>query len=645
MRAIFFYGLTALVIGVHAPAKAQDEKRSFTDAELATMPAPGPNPFLSYLPVEAEVDWDYWHAWRDYTSRLRAEERARASRGVTVVTEIEPNDSQGGAQVLSTFGTGDGDVNEIQVAGDIATGPTPGSFTIGAEDDGAIPLATTVSINSGEILSASGTIGDGPHGSSGTGSADFDFFALPGLLEGDVISFEVDTANPSADLDPNTAIWDSAGNLLAFNEDINPAAGDYDSRLSFTTPADGTYFLSIGGWKGGGQSAVLPGDPFDSSSGTGAASEGSYTVLIGLNTLDVDCYGLNLEPGDMLGADGQGAATALELLLPDGSLQMGSTGSGAGLYPAASPLPGGNVTIDHVTFESGQHAICLTGDPGASYTLNLGAFRHIFEGTTDKQILFVDFDGAEIDTSIFGGPGVRTLSPLSAFLANWGLAPSDEDAVIDAILASMEETITQDLAAQGNSAFDVEIRNSRDHADTFGVDPNVSRLIVGGTIAESGIQTIGIAQSIDPGNFEAGESALTLLDLLSADASNPNSLNRFPVDASSDIIELVGTGVGNITAHEAGHFLGNWHTENSTAGTGPSIMDRGGNLAGSVGVGQDGIFGSGDDIDVDFTIDLFSFAEGFIGNEHTNEKTAFGLTSGDGVVVDGVFEDRFEEPN
>ncbi|MEN1729354.1 MAG: hypothetical protein AAGJ52_13025, partial [Pseudomonadota bacterium] len=544
--------------------------------------------------------------------------------------------------VIGSFGTADGETAELLIEGSFAAAPTPSPFTISAEDNGSIPLASELIIQSGESFEANGTIGDGPHGSAGSGSADFDFIELPNLLAGDLISVEVLTANPTGDLDPNTALWDSSGNLLAFNEDIG--AGNFDSRLVYSVENDGDLFLSIGGWKTGGQNAVLPGDPFDSASGTGAASEGAFSVTIGRNASDVDCYALDLEPGDMLGADGQGNVSVVELFLANGSLQMGSRGSGAGLYPGASPLPGGSVTIDFVTFESDRHAICLQGDEGA-YTLELGAFRQIFEGTRRKQILFVDFDGAEIDTSIFGGPGLRTLSPLVDFLPNWGLTAADEDAVIDAILASMEETITQDLAGQSNSFFSVEIRNSRDDDDTFGVDPNVSRLIVGGTIDESGISTIGIAQSIDPGNFEAAESALTLLDLLSAPAGNPNSLNQFAIQPGLDIIDLVGIGVGNITAHEAGHFLGNWHTENSGAGTGPSIMDRGGNLAGSVGVGSDGVFGSADDIDVDFGIDVFSFAEGFTGNENTNEKTAFALTCGTGPDIEGlIFEDRFEVP-
>ena len=55
--------------------------------------------------------------------------------------------------------------------------------------------------------------------------------------------------------------------------------------------------------------------------------------------------------------------------------------------------------------------------------------------------------------------------------------------------------------------YDIEIVTSRDSTDAFGfpLDPfgsaNVSRVIVGGTIGELGIGTIGIAETIDVGNF------------------------------------------------------------------------------------------------------------------------------------------------
>ncbi|MEM1081356.1 MAG: hypothetical protein AAGH65_07220, partial [Pseudomonadota bacterium] len=634
--------LSALVahspVSAHRPIDYNQPKRLYSEAELETLTPPGPNPFISYLPVEAEVDWWYWIAKMKYEARIKAQaEAAVPGRGVPIVNEVEPNDGLDQLQNLDTFGTGDGLVSEIVISGTLGQPTT--AFTIDPEDNGAIPLATLLTIAPGQVLTADGAIGDGPHGSGGTGNADFDFFEIQNVVAGETLSIEVLTDNPSGDLDPNTAIWDASGNLLGFNEDIG--GGNFDSRLTITAPSNGDYFLSIGGWKSGGQAAVLPGDPFNSGSGTGTASEGNYTVLIGLDSGggDIDCFGLNLVPGDLFGAGGVDAAELLEVFTDNGELQMGSDQSFTSIYPAANPLPSGNASLDFVAYNDEEHGLCVQG-AGGDYEVRIAAFRQIFEGTDNKQTLFIDFDGATINPSIFNGPNEdRDLSPLADFLAGWGLTPADEDALIDAIMVSIEESITQDLALQNNANFDVEILNSRDHADPFG-QPNVSRVIVGGTIAESGISTIGIAQSIDPGNFEAGETGLTLLDLLSAPANNPNSLNRFNVDPSATQIELVAVGVGNITVHEAGHFLGNWHTENSTAGAGPAIMDRGGNLPGTVGVGPDNIFGTADDIDVDFIPDLFSFAEGFSGTEHTNQNTAFALTSGS----DDIFADSFETP-
>lgn len=454
---------------------AADDKPGYTDEQLETMTPPGPNPFLSFLPAEAEVDWEYWHAKAAYESRLRAG-RALPSTRLLSVNEVEPNDTLATAQVIAGFGTGAGDDPEADIAG------------------------------------------------SATGG-------------------------------------------------------------------------------------------------------------------DIDCYSVALETGDILGVAAANPASRVEVFEPGGELQMGSAQDASFIYPAASPMPGGGRVANFVSYTSDNHFVCVRGT--GSYTARLRVFRPVLEGTSDTHILFVDFDGATINPSIFGGPNEdRTLSPLSNFLAGWGLTPADEDAVIDAVMASISETIEDDLGNGENPAFSVELRNSRDHADPFG-QPNVSRLIVGGTIAELGVSTIGIAQTIDPGNFETEESAVTLLDLLSAGAGNPNSLNQFALGGGATRLDVVGIGVGNITAHEAGHYLGNWHTEQFAASSDPSIMDQGGNLAGTVGIGPDNIFGTADDFDVDFTPDAFVGSEGFTGTEHTNENTRYGLTGGGGGPS-GIFADGFE---
>jgi hypothetical protein len=219
---------------------------------------------------------------------------------------------------------------------------------------------------------------------------------------------------------------------------------------------------------------------------------------------------------------------------------------------------------------------------------------------------------------------VVQLSPLAAFQAKWGIPRIQEDAVIDAIVARVTENVKQDLIASGlNTRFKLKILNSRDHADPFG-QANVSRIIIGGTVAESGVDTIGVSQSIDPGNFETEETSLVLLDYLSDPAGDDASLNTY-LTAASNRISFVGSAIGNVTSHEAGHFFGNWHVDqfNDQA----NLMDQGGNFAQLYGVGPDTVGGTADDPDIDFGDDTFNPSEGFLGIEETLGRVVFGVTS------------------
>jgi hypothetical protein len=304
----------------------------------------------------------------------------------------------------------------------------------------------------------------------------------------------------------------------------------------------------------------------------------------------------------------------------------------SGIYPASSPLPGGGTASSaYLVSETGTYTAAVAFGEGA-YGLELRAFRPPQEATGTRQKLFLDFDGATVDTTKFGAGGTQPsiLSPLSSFLAGWGLTGADEDAVIDAILAVVEANLDSDIRLTGaNPKFDIEILNSRDDADVYG-DPDVSRIIVGGTIAESGISTIGIAQSIDIGNYDQAEDSLVLLDLLSAPAGDPNSLNSIPLGGGATIIDIIGVGVGNVIAHEAGHYFANFHTDSFNDV--PNLQDSGGNMPAFVGVGIDGIFGTGDDNDVDFITDEYAPEESFSGMEDTKNALAFGLTANSDVL-------------
>ena len=575
--------------------------------------------------------------------------------GLITVGESESNNTIATANSVP-LGLDVGEDFAVDVTGSIDVASP--SIILTAEDDGSIPLANDTGLVPGASVFAflSTEIGDGPFGAT---SGDYDFYRVSAPA-GAKITVDIDAQSIGSSLDSVVGIYNSAGILLDFNDD---SGGTLDSFLSFTAPTTDDYFVVVRGFGSGFQS-----DPFDSSSGGGVGSTGTYFVTIGLDEVNEDFFAVDLQPGDIFGANVGGGATHLTFRDPSGSELIGSGQDATFVHPAASPLPGGgNAALSWVVDAAGTYTIAVDGGSGP-YDLNLRVFRPELESQqrTDHQILFLDFDGETLDTSIFGLPGQRTLSPLSAFLDGWELDADDESAVIDAIVAAVEENFT-DVGLIGNNGdritdgidghYQIEIINSRDHSDPFGfpLDPfggtNVSRVIVGGTIGELGIGTIAIAESIDVGNFEIEETAVVLLDLLSASAANPNSLNQYALGLGATIIDLIGVGIGNIIAHEAGHFFANWHTDQLNLLA--NIMDQGGNLDNTVGVGPNRIFegGAGDDVDVDFGDDLFIPNEGFTGTEDTLNSIAFGLSTGTvdpGMIVvassPAQNEQRFTQP-
>ena len=612
----------------------------YTEIEAANLHPLWPNPLLALLPAEAKPDYNLWQTRMHAQAQRQAKSQFRKS--APRVNEIEPNNSQASATFLGNFGTGISDQAEQIVIGTLTPPPLPASVGPFAEDDGSIGSATILTLSSRNSVRFSGTIGDGLYGSSGQQKGDFDLVGIVATA-GQTIVVDIDTPSPTEDLDSIVAIFAADGTLLTFNDD-DPTGNSYDSYLEYTVSTDGTYYVAIAGFHTYPTDATsFLQDPFNSGSGPGAGSEGIYQATIGLDIpADVDYFSFELRAGDILGASVTGSTRLLEFYDPAGALMIGSSQDVTAVYPNLSPLPrGGNAVLSTVIPQEGRYAIAATKGSGP-YELELTVHRPLLEQEEPQtvQTLFIDFDGAVLNPVIFGGPDeLRSLSPLSAFMTRWGLSAADESALIDAILASVVENLATDIGGTFGSGrngdytvtgrageFAIRILNSRDHDDPFG-QPHVSRIIVGGTIEESGLQTIGIAQSIDVGNFNTSESALVLLDLLSEPASNPNSLNRFGIDASRTKLELVGTGVGNIIAHEAGHFFGDWHTDNGNQST-PNLMDQGGNLPNTVGTGADNVFGTADDVDVDFGPDIYAAPEKFRGTEDTLQTIAFGLSSG-----------------
>jgi hypothetical protein len=644
-RTVAAVGACVLALAAFAPAAAQaapggaDPGPSAADrvalsagvplaakAAAGTRPA-GPNPFLALLPDPSTADYSGWAAYLDKKapaaakSRLKLQTAARALVSSPVVAdEDEPagtrgaNENPAAAQLVKGFGTAAAQNPKARLLGGLSPETvTASTVAPNTEDDGSIPLAGETGIGIlRDGISTTGEVGDGPHGKAGTGTGDFDFYRVDANV-GEIITAETDT--PTGPLDTVMYLYDAAGAVLARDDD---GGTGFDSKIVYPVAVTGTYYVMVIGY------SANPADPMDPASGDGAGSEGPYALSILSAEDDRDFYAVKLRKGDVLAASVKGSATYLTVHDTTAREVHGSEQDASSLYPLSSPLPGGgNAVTDYVATKAGWHYLGV-GKGKGSYDVTVEAYRPALEGAKPVQTVFLDFDGARFNTGIFNGDGVVQLSPLSAFLAKWGIARVDEDAVIDIAAARVAENLQQDMIASGlNGRFKLKVTNSKDHADTYG-KANVSRIIVGGTVAESGVDTIGIAQSIDPGNFETEENALILLDYLSDPVGDEASLNTY-LTADSDRITFVGDALGNVISHEAGHFFGDWHTDqfNDT----PNLMDQGGNFGPMFGVGPDNVGGTADDVDVDFGDDTLNPGEGFLGTEDSLGRIVFGVTS------------------
>ncbi len=615
------------------------------------------NPYLSFLPAEVTPDLDGWRV------RLEQVAASRVQRGAsTFYQEIEPpaalflNDAPALAEPLPPVALDD----LLLVRGQVLDQTVElGDFGSGGLDlGGSIPTAVELNalgVRGGPRYSGDGFVGNGAHGSAGTGSGDFDVFSIAGLA-GQQLSVLAATPDPGSTLDVFLAVANSTGLVIAFEDSI--IVGGFfvssDAAITLRLPLDDDYFVIVGG--SSEDSGFLPQDLFDAGSGPGVGTEGTYRLHLSLDSAAAssrDLFALDLEAGDVLAATlREGADHRIAFLDDTGELLVGSRFDLSALYPASSPLPaGGDASVAHVAAQAGRYLLAVepTGPfVPELYGVELGIFRADSGSMTDgskqrrgdtiPQGLFLDFDGAVVDRAIFFGsvlpPELVELSALSAFLDRWSLPGDAESMVIDAVLATVEQELSEMVRALGGNGdfeatgllgeFDIEIRNSRDHAAQLGD----ARIVVGGSIEELNIGTIGIAEAIDPGNFERAKTAVVLLDLLSEEAMNANSLNGVELGLGVDLIDLLGVALGRIAAHEAGHLFGNFHTERDI---GPvSIMDSGGRLELLLGLGDDGVFGTGDDGPVSLLTDEYSRREPFQGVEETLEVVSFGLPFGTG---------------
>ncbi|MGI9470071.1 MAG: Ig-like domain-containing protein [Rubripirellula sp.] len=377
---------------------------------------------------------------------------------------------------------------------------------------------------------------------------------------------------------------------------------------------------------------------------------------------DLDTFAFDLRAGDILDVATYGAAGAYTILDANGQFWYGVDGPQSFGYPADSPLQNqGLASFAQVVPEDGRYYLSLapTTTEG-NYTAGLRVYRPVVESLPigSQQILYVDLDGGFYPRSVFSDgtglpqPGVVRIPGLRESLPLLGINQLDTGSynrLIDLSIAETQRMFAElgnstngDYVNTGNPGdFGITILNSRDHADP-GFNPLVTRVILGGTVDDIEIDTIGISETIDIGNFSMDDIVIGALDSVLDIATIP------PIGPNASIVEAISDFLAFLISHEAGHSFGMRHTTSDTqpqkTGSLYNIMDQGpgSDFEDTMGIGPDGIFGTIDDVNVDFIDDVFAQSEGLDGFNYTPGSLSNTLGTGTmgGGLSGRVFQDR-----
>ena len=371
---------------------------------------------------------------------------------------------------------------------------------------------------------------------------------------------------------------------------------------------------------------------------------------------DLDTYAFTLKRGDILDIAVQGAAGTIDVDYEDGTLWFATDidQGGPGAYPPDSPLQTiGNAIAARVVPEDGTYYLTVSPiDTTSTYQVGLRTYRPIVEELPigSQQVIFLDLDGGRYSPNNFTDfsglplPGVIRVPSLRESLPLLGIEELNDAAfnrLVDLTVAEVERQFAF-LGTNGNAGdydrtgnpgdYGVMILNSRDHADP-GFHPLVTRVLIGGPASNGGFPAglFGISPTLDVGNFSMDDIVLTVLDSI-LPTGVPMSPAVSEIDAASDLIALT-------ISHELGHSFGLRHTER--ANTVVSIIDANVDNFQDLGAGPDLIYGTIDDVNVDFVDDRFSIAEGYIGVHRVLDGLANTLITGTaGVAINGrVFSD------
>ena len=388
------------------------------------------------------------------------------------------------------------------------------------------------------------------------------------------------------------------------------------------------------------------------------------TIVPQTFSADLDFFAFDLRAGDILDIATLSAAGSFTVYNPDGSVWYAITDNQSiGGYPAESPLQTlGNAVYAQGVPEDGRYTVAIApNNVQSSYTVGLRVYRPVVESLPigAQQYVFLDLDGGIYSQTVLndftGIPQVEVfrIPSLQESLPVLGLLATDTVSLNRLIDLTLVETERQFdfLGLNGNAGdfdrtgvagdYGITILNSRDHVDP-GNHPLVTRVAVGGVAGDiNGPPGLfGISETIDVGNFGMSDTVFTVFDGLAISAAL-----GVPISPSASVLEAAADLTALTISHELGHSFGLRHT--LRANTIVSVIDGQVDDAQDLGVGVDGIYGSPDDVNVDFIDDLFDPAEGILGTNFVTNSLANTLVTGTvGSNVSGVvFNDLNSDGN